>query len=150
MRIRGVTLGALLATGCAAIPSLPTATDDTDASDGSIADAAPAEAAADASDDVTTDVGIDAPADAACVLARSTGDATCDACLTTSCCAVANACVTNTDCAATVQCVRDCIAGGTAAGPCRTNCRNAHPMSKKPFNDLLMCISGACKNASCG
>lgn len=74
----------------------------------------------------------------------STGDATCDTCLDTSCCAPNTACVSDADCTALVTCGDAC-----RDDACLSGCMTAHPTGAALLDSLSTCVGTSCATA-CG
>ncbi len=74
----------------------------------------------------------------------SSGDATCDTCLDTSCCSQNQACVNDADCSALIACGNACT-----DDTCFANCFSAHPSGAKILDTLMTCVETSCVSA-CG
>ena len=99
-----------------------------------------------------------------CTLSSPPSDATCAACLASSCCTEWNTCSANSDCAGYVACVRACPAdaGAGDAGPppppdagfgdggdtsplaCITACENKYPNGSTDGTNLIGCEDSSC------
>jgi hypothetical protein len=82
------------------------------------------------------------PPGSACGFA--TGDATCDTCLGTSCCAQANACFGDADCTALLDCGDACN-----DSTCLAACEAAHPSGAAKISAISTCVDTTC-GAACG
>ncbi len=83
-----------------------------------------------------------------CTISITTNNATCDACLQSSCCSVVNACFNVSDCAALDSCVGGCVLpdGGTNQS-CVSSCFAAHPNSQAALQAVYQCIGNSCSTS---
>ena len=82
------------------------------------------------------------PGGASCGL--STGEATCDTCLDTSCCGQTTTCLGDADCVAVIGCYDTCSDSACAAA-----CDAAHPAGSSELTAVITCAQSSC-GAACG
>jgi hypothetical protein len=83
-----------------------------------------------------------APAPGSCGL--TSGEATCDTCLDTSCCAQTTTCIGDADCVAVIRCYDACSDSACAAA-----CDAAHPGGSAHLTGVFTCAQASC-TAACG
>lgn len=74
----------------------------------------------------------------------TTNNASCDACMDTSCCAQETACASNAQCLPLLQCASKC-----SSQSCANDCGAQFSSAVDVYNDLIGCFSGTCGSA-CG
>jgi hypothetical protein len=77
----------------------------------------------------------------ACSLKLKTGQATCDSCMGSKCCAQDNACAGSSSCVALLNCVVKCPNNDSA---CVDACASSYPSGVTPLTNWISCMDKSC------
>jgi hypothetical protein len=83
-----------------------------------------------------------------CTISITSGDATCDSCIESSCCVEVNNCFDNSDCAALDSCIGNCLDLDAALqSACASDCNSSHASSASKWQAAASCIQNTCSGS---